>query len=154
MLPANAENGLTCPDCAGTRGYVENCITCKHTGYVHSYTNSFGDTISICSECSGKGCDTCHGTGAIVTSHNVIFDLNKHRKVWADLPIVPMPYGKILPDLTNCHYIDNLCPACGSDHVVILDKEHNPYMAEEQEILAERFFCISCQDSWCYERER
>jgi len=65
-----------------------------------------------------------------------------------------MPYGKILPDLTNCHYIDNLCPACGSDHVVILDKEHNPYMAEEQEILAERFFCISCQDSWCYERER
>ena len=90
--------------------------------------------------------------------------MRQSELISTDLPdVVPMPYGKILPDLTDCEYPnegwegyldDILCPNCGSDNVVILDKQANPWLNDEQEILAERFFCISCQDSWCYERER
>jgi len=82
---------------------------------------------------------------------------------FADLPIVPMPYSKILPDLTDCYYVNEpewdsylgpiLCPNCNSDHVVGLSKKHNPFIEEEGGILSERWFCISCQDSWCYEHE-
>jgi len=120
----------------------------------------------ICRECGGSGCPACNQTGYSYTRSS---ELHSEAQ-FADIPIVPMPYGKILPDLADCFYINEgksepgddyddildekyLCPNCGSDHVVILDKKHNPDVAEEQEILAERFFCITCQDSWCYERE-
>ena len=116
----------------------------------------------ICHECGGSGCSSCNQSG-----YSYRRSQEPPQQAWADLPDVPMPYGKILPDLTDCYYI-NLrpdgtmnqyldiitCPNCDSDNVVVLSKEHNPDIAEEQEILAERFFCISCQDSWCYERER
>lgn len=69
-----------------------------------------------------------------------------------ELPdIVPMPYGKLLPNLDECYYINSdntpdwlmmYCPNCGSDHVVGLP---DYYDAD--------WFCISCHDSWCYERE-
>jgi len=86
-----------------------------------------------------------------------------------------MPYGKILPDLTDCCYPNEdlsesgdedydedwdermriVCPNCGSDHVVGLSEEHNPdcSVMGENRSPSGRWFCISCQDSWCYERE-
>ena len=75
--------------------------------------------------------------------------------------LVPMPYGKILPDLTDCYDPNEdeedriLCPGCGSDHVVGLSEEHNPDCSVngENRTPSGRWFCISCQDSWCYERE-
>jgi len=85
--------------------------------------------------------------------------------------IVPMPYGKILPDLTDCSYPNEdlsepgdedyneildekfICPNCGSDNVVGLDDKHNPDIVAENISPSGRWFCISCQDSWCYERE-
>ena len=126
----------------------------------------------ICRECGGSGCDVCNQLGyskAYYLEHPYREALLGSE---CEDDTVPMPYGKILPNLTDCYYINeglsepededydeildekHLCPNCGSDNVVILDKESNPDVAEEQEILAERFFCISCQDSWCYERER
>jgi len=83
---------------------------------------------------------------------------------FADIPIVPMPYGKILPDLTDCYHVNEgldedsylepiLCPNCGSDNVVGLDEDANPDIVEENISPSGRWFCISCQDSWCYERE-
>ncbi len=75
---------------------------------------------------------------------------------FADMPIVPMPYGKILPDLTDCVYLADpfICPECESDHVVGLSNKYNPWIQEEGGILSFRWFCISCQESWQYERER
>ena len=83
---------------------------------------------------------------------------------FADIPIVPMPYGKLLPDLTDCYYVNEgrdedsytgliICPNCGSDNVVGLDDKHNPDIVAENITPSGRWFCISCQDSWCYERE-
>lgn len=126
---------------------------------VLSFHTNFGDVVNRCEQCNGKGCINCNWIGWFVTWHKVPEVIGI-----ADIPDVPMPYGKILPDLTNCEYINQgldedsyldiiRCPNCNSDNVVILDKEYNPDIAAEQEILAERFFCISCQDSWCYERE-
>ncbi len=118
----------------------------------------------ICRECGGSGCSVCNDSG-YAHAYYLEHPQQEHNDIkFADIPIVPMPYGKILPDLTDCEYpnegldedsyLDIIrCPNCDSDNVVILDKEANPDVAAEQEILAERFFCISCQDSWCYERE-
>ena len=78
---------------------------------------------------------------------------------FADTPIVPMPYGKMLPDLTDCYYPNEnsldpiLCPACGSDNVAGLSEKHNPNIDEENITPGGRWFCISCYDSWCYEHE-
>lgn len=84
---------------------------------------------------------------------------------FADIPIVPMPYGKILPDLTDCYYVNEpewdsylgpiLCPGCGSDHVAGLSEKHNPECSVmgENRSPSGRWFCVSCYDSWCYERE-
>lgn len=83
---------------------------------------------------------------------------------FADVPIVPVPYGKILPDLTDCYYpnipepihthMDRIiCPSCESDNVVGLSSKFNPDIVVENISPAIRWFCISCQDSWCYERE-
>lgn len=82
---------------------------------------------------------------------------------FADISIVPMPYGKLLPDLTDCYYVNEdsyldpiLCPNCGSDNVVGLSEKYNPDCSVNGYNLTPsgRWFCISCQDSWCYERER
>ena len=77
--------------------------------------------------------------------------------VWADKEIVPMPYGKLLPDLTDCYRISEpfLCPGCGSDNTVGLSEKYNPDCSVngENRTPSGRWFCISCQDSWCYERE-
>lgn len=157
-LDPDGINYITCPKCAGTAGFVESCDRCRHTGYVYSFVNGFGDIISVCPECNGKGCDTCHSTGRTVKWHEVP-DYSPINI--ADL--MPMPYGKMLPDLTDCEYPneeeDNyfepmLCPGCSSTNIVILDHIHNPELIEEQVGLGDRWFCISCQDSWCYEREK
>ena len=101
----------------------------------------------ICQECGGIGCQPCSYSGYSYTRSQ---EASEHTLS----DIVPMPYGKILPDLTNCscpndpwpEYLSPiLCPNCGSDNVIELSKEHNPDAAD--------WFCISCQDSWCYERE-
>ena len=150
VLPVRTE-GITCPDCAGADGRKESCKRCVGTGKVESYTNNFRDTVKVCDNCKGEGCELCYGTGAIV-----IHPKSYGYSPTGSIDLVPMPYGKILPDLTNCHYVNepDLCPNCGSDHVVGLDKRHNPFIEEEQGILSNRWFCITCQDSWCYERER
>lgn len=81
-------------------------------------------------------------------------------------PIVPTPYGTITPSLEDCNYVNEwlsddkyldiiTCPSCGSSGVVILSRKYNPQLVmEHSTLLFDRFFCISCQDSWCYERER
>ena len=112
------------------------------------HTNSFGDTIYVCPYCSGIGigCAICNGIGRVLK--------------WNGTPaLVPMPYGKILPDLTSCYYPNNeddeplLCPNCGSDHIVELSNDYNLWIFEYNIYPIDRWFCISCQDSWCYERE-
>lgn len=70
---------------------------------------------------------------------------SEHQTVacFADIPIVPMPYGKLLPALYSYSEVDGFeCPGCGSSNVARLDGSHEA-----------DWFCISCQDSWCYERE-
>jgi len=81
-------------------------------------------------------------------------------------PIIPTPYGAISPSLEDCNYINEwlsddkyldivTCPSCGSGGIVILSRKYNPMLIEESStLLFDRFFCISCHDSWCYERER
>ena len=114
----------------------------------------------VCRECGGVGCSACNNSGYAKSYHReCIFDLKKQQEVWADKSIVPMPYGKLLPDLTDCYYANLrepesfICPNCGSDNVVGLDDEHNPDIVAENRTPSGRWFCISCQDSWCYERE-
>ena len=80
-------------------------------------------------------------------------------------PIIPTPYGNISPDLEDCNYVNvwlsedkylNIvtCPSCGSGGIVVLSRKHNPQLIEDSStLLFDRFFCISCQDSWCYEKE-
>lgn len=71
--------------------------------------------------------------------------------------IVPMPYGKMLPILIDAYYppIDNIiCPACDSNHVCAPSTVLNPGLLEENLTPGCRWFCITCQESWCYERER
>jgi len=72
--------------------------------------------------------------------------------------VVPMPLGKIIPDLTSSYNHNDegtpdwmvvLCPNCNSDHVCCLDPEHNRDLDEP----AGRWFCISCHDSWEYKRD-
>ena len=103
----------------------------------------------ICRECGGSGCESCNHTG-------YSYMRRQEAQQSADIPIVPMPYGKILPDLTGSHSVDDdwaVCPACGSNNVVCLDSKYNPWVDEENNTPSSRWFCISCQDSWCYERE-
>jgi len=81
-------------------------------------------------------------------------------------PIVPTPYGTITPSLEDCNYVNEwlsddkyldiiTCPSCGSSGVVILSRKYNPQLVmEHSTLIFDRFFCISCQDSWCYEREK
>jgi len=81
-------------------------------------------------------------------------------------PIVPTPYGAITPNLEDCNYVNEwlsddkyldivTCPSCMSSGVVILSRKHNPQLEmEHSTLLFDRFFCITCHDSWCYERER
>jgi len=105
----------------------------------------------ICRECGGTGCPACNQSGY---SYRRV-DEQPHKAGFADIPIVPMPYGKILPDLTGSHYDEHeSCPGCGSNHVVALSSQLNPWIPEENETPGCRWFCITCQDSWCYERER
>lgn len=113
----------------------------------------------VCRECGGSGCQACGSSGysqSYFKEHGIL-----EAKQLSD-DIVPMPYGKILPDLTDCsypnipwpQYLDPiLCPNCGSDNVVGLDDKHNPDVVEDNNTPGGRWFCISCQDSWCYERE-
>lgn len=80
--------------------------------------------------------------------------------------IVPLPMGKILPDLRGSypaneeHTSDWLrisCPNCQSDNVVSISPAFNPdYCYEESVDMATvgLWFCISCQDSWRYGEER
>ena len=80
-------------------------------------------------------------------------------------PIVPTPYGTITPSLEDCNYVNEwlsddeyldivTCPSCGSGGIVILSRKYNPQLVmESSTLLFDRFFCISCHDSWCYERE-
>ena len=160
-------DGIVCRECGGS-----GCPACNQTGYSKSWLTEHD--IPKCDKCDGDltyiGSEGIWVCPKCVPQWWTVKSPNKHE-CQADIPDVPMPYGKILPDLTDCFYINEdksepgdddyddildekyICPNCGSDHVVILDKEHNPDVTEEQEILAERFFCISCQDSWCYERE-
>ena len=99
----------------------------------------------ICRECGGTGCESCNDTG---------YSYMRYTKLAVQvLPdVVPMPYGKALPILINCYYPNEqldepaiLCPNCGSENVCSPNKALNPGIAD--------WFCISCQDSWCYERE-
>ena len=68
--------------------------------------------------------------------------------------IVPMPYGKILPDLSDCRYpnipepqyLDPiLCPNCGSDNIAGISPRTNDVGSWGL------WYCISCDDSWRYE---
>ena len=74
--------------------------------------------------------------------------------------IVPMPYGKMMPDLTGCSYPNIpepqyvskiLCPNCGSDNVAGLNPAFNQLDDHSRISSWGRWFCISCQDSWRYE---
>lgn len=120
----------------------------------------------VCRECGGSGCEACNHSGysrAYYLEHPYDeaegYTTGKHED-----DTVPMPYGKMLPDLTDCYYPNDpwpsyldpiLCPNCGSDHVVGLDKKYNPECSVMGENLTPsgRWFCISCHDSWCYEYE-
>lgn len=112
----------------------------------------------ICLECGGAGCPACNNTGY---SYQRVSE--PPSKSWADEDIVPMPYGKLLPSLIDALYPNEpvwseltgpiLCPACGSDHVAGLSSLHNPRVVDENRTPGCRWFCISCMDSWCYERE-
>lgn len=76
---------------------------------------------------------------------------------FADIPIVPTPYGKMLPDLRGAYYPpigSIICPACGSNHVCAPNTALNLTLIAENISPASRWFCITCQESWCYERER
>lgn len=75
---------------------------------------------------------------------------------------VPMPYGSLLPDLTACRYPNTpepqyldkiLCPNCSSDNVVGLNPLFNMLDDISRVSSWGRWFCISCYDSWRYERE-
>lgn len=79
--------------------------------------------------------------------------------------IVPLPYGKLIPDLRGCNYINEpepkcfdkiLCPNCGSDNVVGLSPAFNPEVDDVVEGFPSwgRWFCISCHDSWRYGLEK
>lgn len=77
---------------------------------------------------------------------------------------VPLPYGKILPNLTACRYPNDpepqylskiTCPNCGSDNVVGLNPVFNPNLVDTGSKPSwGRWFCISCYDSWRYGSER
>ena len=101
----------------------------------------------ICQECGGSGCPACSQSGYSYTRTSE----QQVGTCFADIPIVPMPYGKLLPDLTDCYDANSddtpewlmiYCPNCNSDHVVGLPDYHDA-----------DWFCITCHDSWCYERE-
>ncbi len=77
--------------------------------------------------------------------------------------VVPMPYGKMMPDLTGCRqgnydytpdWLMTYCPNCGSDNVVGLNPAFNPDVDDIVSFPSwGRWFCISCYDSWRYELE-
>ncbi len=78
---------------------------------------------------------------------------------------VPMPYGKVLPNLAGCSYPNDpelqylskiLCPNCKSDNVVGINPLFNAFVDDVVAGLPSwgRWFCISCCDSWRYELER
>ena len=97
---------------------------------------------------------------------STIIEILNEQDIRIGTPIVPTPYGTITPSLEDCNYVNEwlsddkyldivTCPNCGSSGVVILSRKHNPQLVMEQStLLFDRFFCITCQDSWCYERER
>ena len=107
----------------------------------------------VCRGCGGSGCSACNSSGwadSYYLSH-----IHAGKNLY---DIVPMPYGKLdYPDL-RCSYSYNdadtpedwvvHCPACSSDHVCCL----SPFLNELES--AGLWFCISCHDSWRYERER
>jgi len=70
--------------------------------------------------------------------------------------IAPMPYGTLYPDLRGSYNYNTehtpedwviLCPNCDSDNVCCLSPAFNPDLDRG------RWFCISCHDSWEYEKE-
>ena len=127
----------------------------------------------ICRECGGSGCSACNDTGYAKAYYLEHPEQHENKTGFADIPIVPMPYGKMLPDLTDCSYPNEdlsepgdedyddfwdgqmriVCPGCGSDNVVGLSEKYNPEISEENITPGGRWFCISCYDSWCYEHE-
>ncbi len=71
---------------------------------------------------------------------------------------VPLPMGKLLPDLRGSYsynhdytpdWLRMECPNCQSDNVCCLDDKYNPELGG-----LGRWFCISCHDSWIYGYER
>lgn len=164
-------NGIICRECGGS-----GCEVCNHTGYSqayrleHPYRGALRRIIIACEECKGSGCSNCNELGYIEEHFD---EAEGYADSKYEDDTVPMPYGKMLPDLTDCNYPNEdlsepgdedyddfwdgrmriVCPGCGSDHVVGLDEDCNPEIEEENVGIGGRWFCISCQDSWCYERE-
>ena len=102
----------------------------------------------VCRDCggSGKDCETCTGSGYYTTA-----SMNDRKPAsFADIPIVPMPLGKLeYPHLMGSYENQNeytrldsriYCPECESDHVMYLPA-HSCW------------FCTACHESWKYERE-
>jgi len=67
--------------------------------------------------------------------------------------IVPIPCGKLTPSLAGSYnyntdntpdWLVQRCPNCSSDNVCCLSHLYYP---------EGRWFCISCYESWVYERE-
>ncbi|KKN72644.1 hypothetical protein LCGC14_0408860 [marine sediment metagenome] len=75
---------------------------------------------------------------------------------------IPLPAGKILPDLRGSGQANTedtpdwlmiLCPNCNSDNVVSISPVFNPnecYDSVLNKPTKGLWFCISCQDSWRY----
>ena len=81
---------------------------------------------------------------------------------------VPLPTGKLLPNLRDCYYPNipepqylsiMLCPNCQSDNVCCLSSAYNPELVIAKGDLqwaaqSSRWFCISCWESWVYGYEK
>lgn len=112
---------------------------------------------------------SCSEQSQVCFSCNEVFEPERSVIVYDQREVVPMPYGKILPDLRGSYnynkdrdyyeinwladiffgYLeDTLCPNCGSSNVCCLDPTFNPGIESRG-----RWYCISCYDSWRYELE-
>ena len=124
----------------------------------------------ICPDCGSRNTYySCLNISWACMNCDELFTPKPYAPSVPNADVVPMPYGKILPDLRGSYnynkdreyyevnwladiffgYLeDTLCPNCGSDNVCCLDPTFNPEIESRG-----RWFCIACHDSWRYELE-